>query len=54
MYNDFQGVMQAVTVGVVLDSAGMALDISGDVFFTATAEYYDRLMTGKSNNSLKD
>ena len=39
--------MQAVAVGfiigVVQDSVETALNSSGDVFFTATAEYYDRL-----------
>jgi serine/threonine transporter len=38
--------MQAVAVGfiigVVQDSVETALNSSGDVFFTATAEYYDR------------
>lgn len=39
--------MQAVAVGfiigVVQDSVETALNSSGDVFFTATAEYYDRM-----------
>ena len=38
--------MQAVAIGfiigVVQDSVETALNSSGDVFFTATAEYYDR------------
>jgi serine/threonine transporter len=29
-------------IGVVRDSVEAALHASGDVFFTATAEYYDR------------
>ena len=44
--------MQAVAIGfiigVVQDSVETALNSSGDVFFTATAEYYDR---EKSNNN---
>ena len=39
--------MQAVAVGfiigVIQDSVETALNSSGDVFFTATAEYYDRM-----------
>ena len=39
--------MQAVAVGfiigVIQDSIETALNSSGDVFFTATAEYYDRM-----------
>ena len=38
--------MQAVAVGfiigVIQDSVETAFNSSGDVFFTATAEYYDR------------
>ena len=41
--------MQAVAVGfiigVIQDSVETALNSSGDVFFTATAEYYDRMLT---------
>ena len=43
--------MQAVAVGfiigVVQDSVETALNSSGDVFFTATAEYYERTKQGK-------
>ena len=43
--------MQAVAVGfiigVVQDSVETALNSSGDVFFTATAEYYERMKQGK-------
>lgn len=43
--------MQAVAIGfiigVVQDSMETALNSSGDVFFTATADYYDR---AKRNN----
>lgn len=43
--------MQAVAVGfvigVVQDSIETALNSSGDVFFTATAEYYDRKKRGE-------
>jgi serine/threonine transporter len=42
--------MQAVAVGfiigVIQDSVETALNSSGDVFFTATAEYYDRMKKG--------
>lgn len=45
--------MQAVAVGfiigVVQDSVETALNSSGDVFFTATAEYYDRMKKEKRN-----
>ncbi len=34
-------------IGVVQDSVETALNSSGDVFFTATAEYYDRMKQGK-------
>lgn len=44
--------MQAVGVGfiigVIQDSVETALNSSGDVFFTATAEYYDK-RKGKSD-----
>ena len=44
--------MQAVAVGfiigVIQDSVETALNSSGDVFFTATAEYYDRKKRRKS------
>jgi serine/threonine transporter len=44
--------MQAVGVGfiigVIQDSVETALNSSGDVFFTATAEYYDRMKKGQS------
>ena len=44
--------MQAVAVGfiigVIQDSVETALNSSGDVFFTATAEYYDRKKNVKS------
>ena len=44
--------MQAVAVGfiigVIQDSVETALNSSGDVFFTATAEYYDRMKKGQS------
>ena len=43
--------MQAVAVGfiigVIQDSVETALNSSGDVFFTATAEYYDRMKKEK-------
>ena len=43
--------MQAVAIGfiigVVQDSVETALNSSGDVFFTATAEYYDRMKKGE-------
>ena len=43
--------MQAVAVGfiigVIQDSVETALNSSGDVFFTATAEYYERMKQGK-------
>ena len=43
--------MQAVAVGfiigVVQDSVETALNSSGDVFFTATAEYYARIKKTK-------
>ena len=46
--------MQAVGVGfiigVIQDSVETALNSSGDVFFTATAEYYDRMKKGQSSN----
>ena len=39
--------MQAVAIGfiigVIQDSVETALNSSGDVFFTATAEYYDEM-----------
>ena len=42
--------MQAVAIGfiigVIQDSVETALNSSGDVFFTATAEYYDRMNRG--------
>ena len=42
--------MQAVAIGfiigVVQDSVETALNSSGDAFFTATAEYYDRRKRG--------
>ena len=42
--------MQAVAIGfiigVIQDSVETALNSSGDVFFTATAEYYDRMKKG--------
>jgi len=45
--------MQAVAVGfiisVVQDSVETALNSSGDVFFTATAEYYDRKKQEKAS-----
>lgn len=48
--------MQAVGVGfiigVVQDSVETALNSSGDVFFTATAEYYDRKKGGVSNSRI--
>jgi len=48
--------MQAVAVGfiigVVQDSVETALNSSGDVLFTATAEYYERRKTGKAMNYL--
>lgn len=44
--------MQAVAVGfiigVIQDSVETALNSSGDVFFTATAEYYDRMKRGQN------
>jgi len=44
--------MQAVAIGfiigVVQDSVETALNSSGDVFFTATAEYYDRMKKEKA------
>ena len=44
--------MQAVAVGfiigVIQDSVETALNSSGDVFFTATAEYYDRMKKGEA------
>lgn len=47
--------MQAVAIGfiigVVQDSVETALNSSGDVFFTATAEYYDRMRQQKATNS---
>ena len=47
--------MQAVAVGfiisVVQDSVETALNSSGDVFFTATAEYYDQKRLGKKKAS---
>ena len=47
--------MQAVAVGfiigVVQDSVETALNSSGDVFFTATAEYYDRMKKEKRSKS---
>ena len=50
--------MQAVAIGfiigVVQDSVETALNSSGDAFFTATAEFYDRRKSGKSNNSLQN
>ena len=50
--------MQAVAIGfiigVVQDSVETALNSSGDAFFTATAEFYDRRKSGKSGNSLQD
>ncbi len=46
--------MQAVAigfiVGVVQDSVETALNSSGDAFFTATAEYYDRMKREKKDN----
>ena len=43
--------MQAVAIGfiigVIQDSVETALNSSGDVFFTATAEYYDRMKRGR-------
>ena len=46
--------MQAVGVGfiigVIQDSVETALNSSGDVFFTATAEYYDRMKKGLYQN----
>lgn len=46
--------MQAVAIGfiigVVQDSVETALNSSGDVFFTATADYYERKKTNKKNN----
>ncbi len=46
--------MQAVAIGfvigVVQDSVETALNSSGDVFFTATAEYYERRKKGKSSS----
>lgn len=48
--------MQAVGVGfiigVVQDSMETALNSSGDVFFTATAEYYDRKKRRDSNSHI--
>ncbi len=45
--------MQAVAIGfiigVIQDSVETALNSSGDVFFTATAEYYDRMRKGKQD-----
>jgi serine/threonine transporter len=32
---------------VIQDSVETALNSSGDVFFTATAEYYDRMKKGQ-------
>ena len=47
--------MQAVAIGfiigVIQDSVETALNSSGDVFFTATAEYYDRIKKRKSVES---
>ena len=47
--------LQAVAVGCVInviqDSVETALNSSDDVFFTATAEEYDRKKKGKSDNS---
>lgn len=44
--------MQAVAIGfiigVVQDSVETALNSSGDAFFTATAEYYDRMKNNKT------
>ena len=44
--------MQAVAVGfiigVIQDSVETALNSSGDVFFTATAEYYNRMKKGEA------
>ena len=46
--------MQAVAIGfiigVIQDSVETALNSSGDVFFTATAEYYDEMRRLKKNN----
>ena len=46
--------MQAVAIGfiigVVQDSVETALNSSGDVFFTATADFYERKKTNKKNN----
>ena len=48
--------MQAVGVGfiigVVQDSVETALNSSGDVFFTATAEYYNKKKGGDSNSRI--
>lgn len=47
--------MQAVAIGfiigVVQDSVETALNSSGDVFFTATADFYDRKKRGGAENS---
>ena len=52
VYNDVA--MQAVAVdfiiGVVQDSVETALNSSGDVFFTATAEEFDRKKKDKSGD----
>lgn len=48
--------MQAVAVGfiigVIQDSCETALDSAGDVLFSATAEYYDRMKKGEPVNFL--
>jgi len=38
---------EAVIIGVVQDSVETALNSSGDVFFTATAEEFDRKKKGE-------
>jgi len=38
-----QAVAVGFIIGVIQDSVETALNSSGDVFFTATAEYYDRM-----------
>ena len=48
--------MQAVGVGFIIgvsqDSVETALNSSGDVIFTATAEYHDRMKAGEPVNYL--
>lgn len=49
VYNDvaMQAVAVGFIIGVVQDSVETALNSSGDVFFTATAEEFDRKKKGE-------